>query len=94
MPCPPGLRFCPSRSLTVTQILSSILDGLLLGFVYGLAAMGLSLIWGVMRVINLATGRHHRGDVRPPTCSSSHLGLNPYLAMVVVAGLGPGSSAC
>jgi len=28
------------------QLLASLADGLLLGFVYGLAAMGLSLIWG------------------------------------------------
>ena len=32
----------------------SLIDGLLTGFVYGIAAMGLSLIWGVMDVINLA----------------------------------------
>ncbi len=31
-------------------------DGLLVGSVYGLAAMGLSLIWGVMDVINLTHG--------------------------------------
>jgi branched-subunit amino acid ABC-type transport system permease component len=33
-----------------------MLDGLLVGSVYGLAAMGLSLIWGVMDVINLTHG--------------------------------------
>ena len=38
------------------QISASVIDGLLIGFVYGIAAMGLSLIWGVMRVINLAHG--------------------------------------
>jgi branched-chain amino acid transport system permease protein len=37
-------------------ILASIVDGVLVGSVYGLAAMGLTLIWGVMRVINLAHG--------------------------------------
>ena len=37
-------------------LLNSIIDGLLLGFVYGLAAMGLTLIWGVMNVINLSHG--------------------------------------
>ena len=39
-----------------SQISASVIDGLLIGFVYGIAAMGLSLIWGVMRVINLAHG--------------------------------------
>ncbi len=37
-------------------ILASMIDGLLVGAVYGLAAMGLSLIWGVMNVINLTHG--------------------------------------
>ena len=37
-------------------LIPSLVDGLLLGFVYGIAAMGLSLIWGVMNVINLAHG--------------------------------------
>ena len=37
-------------------ILASLIDGVLVGSVYGLAAMGLSLIWGVMDVINLTHG--------------------------------------
>jgi branched-chain amino acid transport system permease protein len=37
-------------------IIASIIDGVLIGFVYGLAAMGLTLIWGVMDVINLTHG--------------------------------------
>jgi branched-subunit amino acid ABC-type transport system permease component len=37
-------------------IFASILDGILVGAVYGLAAMGLTLIWGVMNVINLSHG--------------------------------------
>jgi branched-subunit amino acid ABC-type transport system permease component len=36
--------------------MASMFDGLLVGSVYGLAAMGLNLIWGVMNVINLAHG--------------------------------------
>ena len=41
-------------------ILASVIDGVLVGAVYGLAAMGLTLIWGVMNVINLAPWRDHR----------------------------------
>jgi len=37
-------------------LLASVIDGVLVGSVYGLAAMGLTLIWGVMNVINLAHG--------------------------------------
>lgn len=37
-------------------LLVSLLDGILVGTVYGLAAMGITLIWGVMDVINLTHG--------------------------------------
>ena len=37
-------------------VLASVIDGVLVGAVYGLAAMGLTLIWGVMNVINLTHG--------------------------------------
>ena len=37
-------------------IIASIIDGVLIGSVYGLAAMGLTLIWGVMNVVNLTHG--------------------------------------
>lgn len=37
-------------------VIASVIDGVLVGAVYGLAAMGLTLIFGVMRVINLSHG--------------------------------------
>jgi branched-chain amino acid transport system permease protein len=40
----------------LSGLLASMIDGLLIGSIYGLAAMGLSLIWGVMDVINLTHG--------------------------------------
>jgi branched-subunit amino acid ABC-type transport system permease component len=63
-------------------------DGLLIGLVYGVAAMGLTLIWGVMRVINLAHGPIIALAMFGVYLLFNGLGLHPYLALVVVAGLG------
>ena len=69
-------------------ILSSLVDGLLIGVVYGIAAMGLNLIWGVMRVINLAHGALISLGMFGVYLLFSGLGLNPYLALLLVAILG------
>lgn len=42
--------------MTLQGFLQVLVNGLLIGGVYGLAALGLSLIWGVMKVVNLAHG--------------------------------------
>jgi len=70
-------------------LLASLSDGLLLGFVYGVAAMGLTLIWGVMDVINLSHGPIIAlGMFTTYFLFNSALGLNPYLALIIVAILG------
>jgi len=66
------------------MLLPSLMDGLLLGFVYGIAAMGLSLIWGVMNVINLAHGPIIALGMFGIYLGFTGLGLNPYLALVLV----------
>jgi len=69
-------------------ILTSLVDGLLIGVVYGIAAMGLNLIWGVMRVINLAHGALIALGMFGVYLLFSVLGLNPYVGLIVVAVLG------
>ena len=69
-------------------ILASSVDGLLLGFVYGLAAMCLALIWGVMNVINLAHGPIIALGMFGVYYAFTGLGLHPYLALPIVALLG------
>ncbi len=68
----------------MTQMLSSIIDGLLIGFVYGVAAMGLTLIWGVMRVINLSHGATMALGMFATYLLFSDLAMNPYLALLAV----------
>ena len=50
--------------------------------------MGLSLIWGVMTVINLAHGPVITVGMLTTYLLFVYVGVNPYLAMVVVAGVG------
>ena len=68
--------------------LASLIDGLLIGFVYGIAAMGLSLIWGVMDVINLAHGPIIALGMFGVYLLFSSIGLNPYVSLLIIALIG------
>lgn len=72
----------------INLLLASLPDGILLGFVYGLAAMGLTLIWGVMNVINLAHGPIIALGMFSTFFVYSRLGLNPYLGVIPIALIG------
>ena len=66
-------------------LLASMVDGILSGIVYGLAAMGLTLIFGVMNVINLAHGPIIALGMFGVYLLYTVLGVNPLLGLVVVA---------
>ena len=68
--------------------LASLVDGLLLGFVYGVAAMGLTLIWGVMNVINLSHGPIIALGMFGVYLATTSLGLPPYVAALLMAAAG------
>ena len=65
----------------MTGIAASILDGLLIGSVYGLAAMGLTLIWGVMDVINLTHGAAIVAGMFALYLLTTELGIPAYAAL-------------
>jgi branched-chain amino acid transport system permease protein len=62
-------------------ILASIIDGVLVGLVYGLAAMGLTLIWGVMDVINLTHGAMIVAGMMALYLLANAFGISPYLTL-------------
>jgi branched-chain amino acid transport system permease protein len=65
-------------------------NGLLIGGVYGLAALGLSLIWGVMKVVNLAHGVFIMLGAYLGYGMFYVLGLHPLLAMFLAIPIGVG----
>jgi branched-subunit amino acid ABC-type transport system permease component len=68
----------------MSGILASLIDGVLVGSIYGLAAMGLSLIWGVMDVINLTHGATIALGMFGMYFLCSAFTINAYLLMVPV----------
>jgi branched-chain amino acid transport system permease protein len=62
-------------------IIASIIDGVLVGLVYGLAAMGLTLIWGVMDVINLTHGAMIVAGMFAAVLLVQALAITPYVAL-------------
>jgi branched-subunit amino acid ABC-type transport system permease component len=65
-----------------------MIDGLLIGAVYGLAAMGLSLIWGVMDVINLTHGAVIALGMFGMYLLFTAFHLNAYLLLLPIIAMG------
>ncbi len=74
--------------MNVEALFAGAIDGLMVGVIYGLAAMGLSLIFGVMRVINLAHGPVIALGMFTVYVVTNQLGLNPYLGVFLALVLG------
>lgn len=69
------------------DLVASLASGVLVGAIYGLAAIGLSLIFGVMKVINLTHGAMIALGMFALYFLVSVAGFNPYLALLpIVAG--------
>ena len=66
--------------LILTQ---ALVTGLLAGGVYGLVALGLTLIFGVLHIINFATGAFVTLGMYVTYVMSSNFGWNPYLTLIV-----------
>src|ERR1044072_5340379 len=63
-------------------LVPAILNGLLTGAVYALVALGLTLIYGVLHIINFAHGALLTAAMFAAFFAHKILGLDPYLAAV------------
>ena len=64
-----------------------VIAGVLTGLVYGLMALGLSVIFGVVRVVNFAHGEMMTVAMYAATLLFGALHLDPFLSMLPVAAL-------
>ncbi|HTN51592.1 MAG TPA: branched-chain amino acid ABC transporter permease [Anaeromyxobacter sp.] len=71
----------------MTVFLQSVLSGILVGGVYALIGIGLTIIFGVMRVINFAHGDLLMLGMYATWLLFAHLGIDPFLSVVIVAPL-------
>ena len=67
-------------------IVQALINGLLLGGLYACVAIGFSLIWGVMNLINLAHGSFVLLGAYVTVTLNERFGIDPFLALPVVAG--------
>src|SRR5512142_3323041 len=70
--------------MSLDALIPSSIDGLMIGFVYGLAAMGLTLIFGVMKVINLSHAPIIAAGMFAVLVLSQSFGINPYVGLLFV----------
>jgi branched-chain amino acid transport system permease protein len=66
-------------------LIPAILNGLLTGAVYALVALGLTLIYGVLHIINFAHGALLSAAMFAAFFAYRQLGLDPYLSAFVLA---------
>ena len=68
----------------MNTIIQLVISGLLIGSIYALMSIGLTLIFGVLRVVNFAHGEFLMIAMYGAWAFSKLLGLNPYVAAIAV----------
>jgi len=69
----------------LTQFLQATINGLLQGGLFALVALGFSLVWGVMNIVNIAHGALAIGGAYVAWKLTGSAGLDPWLAMLASA---------
>jgi branched-chain amino acid transport system permease protein len=73
--------------MSLSLYLEVLVQGVLTGLVYGLMALGLSVIFGVVRVVNFAHGEFAVLGMYAAFVLFTGLGLDPFIAMAPIAAL-------
>lgn len=73
--------------LSPSILIPTILNGLLTGAVYALVALGLTLIYGVLHIINFAHGALLTAAMFAAYFAFHVLGVDPYFAVFIIAPL-------
>ncbi len=71
--------------IDLINLANVIISGVLTGLVYGLMALGLSVIFGVARVVNFAHGEIMTMAMYVAVLAFAFLDLNPFIALVPIA---------
>lgn len=66
-------------------VLEDTINGILIGSIYGLTALGLTVIFGVLKVINFAHGSLLMVGMYTAYWAVVLTGIHPYLALIIVA---------
>src|SRR5262249_25604989 len=69
--------------ITGTMVVQVIVSGLLVGGLYALVALGLSLVFGVMRVINVAHGTFLMLGAYVTYWLFELAGMNPFVSLLI-----------
>ena len=73
--------------MTAETIVQSLLSGLLTGLIYALIAVGLSLIFGLMDVVNFTHGEFLMAAMYATLACTLALAIDPIISAPLVAGL-------
>ena len=74
--------------MVLEQLTGNLFQGVVLGTVYGMATMGLSLIFGVLKVVNVGHGAFIMVGAFTAFVVFESLGLSPIFAIPVAMAIG------